>query len=1088
MTYKNLSFTEIASEAQETGFNWFADRDLDIPKPIVSDAIPSPFCRIEMVEQAFKWVNKKFREANNDRLLQGYALGADNIINGYHRIISEALDVGMMFCYKNMFFNKCEKVELETDFAKKIQQLQQKYRELKERQTNNYLSREQESELKSIAGEIRFFNALNMFEREDQIFNGKMNPMVLLKWENVVVGGTSPVSLFLAAEGVKERLLRECRSRHNCNNNSERDIMDKYFPKFEDYTLFHDYKPLFKRSVDFQQFVYDNAYSVAGMSSFREYINNCLSYQNSLGLPLLQEQGNPVARPDYIEVPVLKDADNRQNTTYLKKTISSDDLFEEYIVETRYPIDSDKFKCLKDSNTNEKVPYYFLPLRKEFFQHFGKHAADNVKVAVVVSKVNDQTKKTIECFYTQDNVTYWKTYKDENSGERGYGKIKSMGQDSIVSISFLPFIKPSENQEGRVAACAANCQIDDVKFYSERDGEFTVNSEGGLELGSLGMQSKCFTVRREYDCINLTIAEQGTPFSVFVVPELSDLSKRNNGDGRRFNFSVDIGTTNTYIAYNERNGNNCTEPKPFDAFKDNENLFVNLYKYSSTQSGKEECFIATDLGKFTALEFLPPEKFSLRYSEDSREKVKFPLRTVLWQKRNANNNNIFSDRGLDLIHETILPHDYDEIEYKTGYKWGEEATSLLKATIDEIVILIRAFVELQGGSIETLSTFYPVSMDDRLKSDLRAHWEDCCKNKLNMPMNKGFRWVSESEAPMLYYSKVENNANCQDLGVAVDIGGGSTDVALYDREGHLSAVTSFQFAGDVIFGDKLNIVKSIDENNKYYARFNELQRKKSNLSDLHSYLFSIPKEIFNYSEFLTHNKRFTLTVYYFYAAILFHVCAFLKANGHNLLPSAVVFSGNGSKILSLIDRDKFRRFTIDFMKKCLVSAEQNGNQDDVEICLKDSPKVITAEGGLYATENSDTDIETVLFPGKNDCSKMTFVEAGKQDAKKACLDEINKFNGIFFEVGKKDFEAGQLNFLKQYAETNLNAKRNGAENETFFDFWYDKKLRETENRYRMHDRDFSNENSLQETTFFFPIRFIIDKALENVETRDAKNK
>ena len=254
MTYKNLSFTEIASEAQETGFNWFADRDLDIPKPIVSDAIPSPFCRIEMVEQAFKWVNKKFREANNDRLLQGYALGADNIMNGYHRIISEALDVGMMFCYKNMFFNKCEKVEVETDFARKIQQLQQKHEELKERQVNNNLSREQESELKTIAGEIRFFNALNMFEREDQIFNGKMNPMVLLKWENVVVGGTSPVSLFLATEGVKARLLRECRSRHNCNNNSERDIMDKYLPKFEDYTLFHDYKPLFKRSVDFQQF------------------------------------------------------------------------------------------------------------------------------------------------------------------------------------------------------------------------------------------------------------------------------------------------------------------------------------------------------------------------------------------------------------------------------------------------------------------------------------------------------------------------------------------------------------------------------------------------------------------------------------------------------------------------------------------------------------------------------------------------------------------------------------------------------------------------------------------------------------------
>ena len=1087
MTYKNLSYTEIATEAQGTGFNWFADRDIDIANPVVSDAIPSPFCRIEMVDQAFKWVNKKFREANNDRLLQNYALGADNAINGYHRIISECLDVAMMFCYKNIFFNNCEKVEIGTDFAKKLQDLQNRYEELKKRQTNNNLSRDQEVELKTIVGEIRFNNALNMFEREDRIFENKMNPMILLKWENVVVGGTSPISLFVAAKGVKERLLRECRIRYNCNNENERIIMDKYFPKFEDYTLFHDYRPFFKRSADFQQFVYDNAYTVAGMSSFREYINNCLKYQNLLGLAPLQDNDNAAARPNYMEVPVLKYEDNRQNTTYLKKTISSDDLFEDYIVETRYPIDSDKFKCLRDSNTHQKIPYYFLPLRKEFFRLFGKNAADNVTVAVNISKVNDQTKKTIECFYTQNNVTYRKTYKDENLGERGYGKIKKMEDDTIVSLSFLPFIKPSENQEGRVAVYTANCRIDDVKFYSEQNGEFIVSSEGGLDLGRLGMNSQCFTLRKEYDCINLAIADHDAHFSVFVVPELLNLNEGNNRGKIKFNFSVDIGTTNTYIAYNECSGNNYTDPAAFDSFKDNENLFVNLYKYSSTQSGKDECFIATDLGKFMALECLPPDKFSLRASEEKKEKIKFPLRTVIWQKRNNSGNNIFSDRGLDFIHETILPHDYDEIEYKTGYKWGEEATSLLKATIDELVIMIRAFVELKGGKVEKLSTFYPVSMDDRLKKDLKAHWNECCRKKLNMPTKnngdtQGFYWVSESEAPMLYYSKVEHNENCQDLGVAVDIGGGSTDIALYDREGNLSAVTSFQFAGDVIFGNKLNIVKNIDENNKYYARFSELQRKQANLSDLHSYLFSIPKEIFNYSEFLTHNKRFVLTVYYFYSAILFHVCAFLKAKGHKQLPSAVVFSGNGSKILSLIDNDRFRRFTIEFMKKCLLSSEQDGNQDDIAICLKDSPKVITAQGGLYADKNSDTDIETVLFPGKNDCTQMTFIEAGKQDAQNACLDEINKFNRIFFEVAKKDFEAGQLNFLKQYAETKLNAKRNGAEQETFFDFWYNTKLKETEKRYRMHDKDFSNENHLQETTFFFPIRYIIDKALENVES------
>ena len=945
--------------------------------------------RLEIANFALKYVNEEFEKAGADEEKRRAALGIIKP-NDYHKIISDCLDVGMMFYYKKRLGDKCEIIEVGTNFEERYQNEQN-------------------------IGCKRFLNALSTFEASDGIF-GNMNFIEIVKWGDVVVGGTSPISLFVAADGVRERLSR-------ADN----------LPDF----LFKD-KPFCERPSGFRHFI-QKRLPKEGMSEFKKYIANCMDY-------------------------------------YRNKTITADDLFEKYIVKAYRPIDKNKFRCFNGAEAEN----YFLPLKEEFFERFGLDAVENVEFERERDArfnvgsgeritVNYGTYKKVYQYGEEDNKY---EIKMENAKDKtGFG----------LSLSFFPFIEPNENCKSTLALHTENIDAECKMLLCQEGSVSDVDSDFQYfhEYSEAShLKSRHSDVSEKYNLINLKITKENDSFSVFIVPILQKLPQ--TGDVR-YNFSVDIGTTNTYITYNT---NQNPTPRPFEVFKDNEELFVKLYKYDSQEQNTRD-FIGTDIGKLSALEFLPPNKLQ-------EGEVKFPLRTVVWKDSERN------PKGFDFIYESIWAHQFN-LEFEKEFKWNAgSAQKCFKVSIEQLANLIGNFVALRGGILNSLTTFYPISMENGLKESIKTAWENWCKGK-----EVNFRWVSESEAPMemerINHERLGDRTCFSHYGITTDIGGGSTDVAFYNEDGEVVATTSFEFAVGEDFFAYLNPRKVSERitrvENSFKHIFGETYYDtlfgnfldNGNFSDANSFLLS---KTTDYSEDLKNNKRVNLIIYYFYAAILYHIAVVYRRYAFNegqqvVLPFVIVFSGNGSKILQQI---RYENFTNDFMKKCI--QVPNGC---IRTEFEPNPKTVTAEGGLYI-RNTDPTHEKVLLPGGHETPN--FEEARTEDFREQCLNEFVDFSNIFFEIAKEYTEERYLQDLKEKVESAARGV-NGSNVREIKDYYVEflGKMEDmvigenVENEQKRTER--LRDKLLSQTTFFFPIKGVIRKALNALkvdEKADPKTK
>ena len=98
--------------------------------------------------------------------------------------------------------------------------------------------------------------------------------------------------------------------------------------------------------------------------------------------------------------------------------------------------------------------------------------------------------------------------------------------------------------------------------------------------------------------------------------------------------------------------------------------------------------------------------------------------------------------------------------------------------------------------------FYPVSMDGAENSDgelgvfIRI-WGEVFMKVFGLNTTENLIRMPESIAPYLYYKP-----SVEGLSLSIDIGGGSSDIAVFDEQ-HDNAIliSSFKFAGNAIFGD-----------------------------------------------------------------------------------------------------------------------------------------------------------------------------------------------------------------------------------------------------------------------------------------------
>ena len=308
-------------------------------------------------------------------------------------------------------------------------------------------------------------------------------------------------------------------------------------------------------------------------------------------------------------------------------------------------------------------------------------------------------------------------------------------------------------------------------------------------------------------------------------------------------------------------------------------------------------------------------------------------------------------------------------------KWSNESNAqvAMQAFIRNVMLLIRNKVVANNGNLSQteITWFYPNSMSPKRLSQLREAWNQSYAELFNH--DGGTNELSESVAPIQYYFK--RYATATNL-VNVDIGGGTTDIA-FSSGGHVDYITSFKFAANSLFEDSFSPINSNNGIIDYFkGEFLELLSSKPELnelvnvfnandshpSEMASFLFSLKgnsatkdlaQEKIDFNKVLQNDEKFKIVFILFYSAIIYHIAQIVKVKG-GCVPRHIAFSGNGSKILSVLSSDKkiLSRYTKVIFEKVL------GHKVDTALEILGleggaNPKEATCKGGLVASVASD---------------------------------------------------------------------------------------------------------------------------------------
>lgn len=824
-------------------------------------SIPSPFARIDLARDAFRYVCR-----NNDNSLSG-----DTI---YHKIVSDALDVGEIFFNFPKFKNKIEIIKWDPD-----------------RDINLLLK-------SSVPGNRCLGDVLSKYIRSDSdICNfGKMHGIFLLNYIHGpqimnIIGATSPSTLFFS----------------NANDLSyvSDDIVFGTHPAFG-----KDYEPLYLRAPEYILYWY---YLRDGISDFPrlfpevdEYLMETVKLITDSGLKndisqriyhadrykeiyigtemtdVVEVLGYPVpskisgtysgsdfeirsdVKADIMPLVLPVSGGNRyEKMKYTSsiwgnrnvapyrderkpedRTLPFDGSKQPYLTITDFLEDNimlvphiinadDWFDPCSQTYNDSKGPKSFLPPVKPIWLKF--FSAD-----LLMSKCSDG-KPVFEYEFLPDSsvkiylrvpvkgngettyIEYTRTYRDD-------AQMKQEEDGHIVAADFtailFPCVKTEEESESfyifSLISTDGAGKAFTVDFYNGRT-HLTDVPRSFRSKSSDFITEQNYTIERSYiSAVRINIDKAGESTSGLLVPRLHKAENK-----RKYKFAVDIGTSFTHIEY-------CTSdshtPESF-AYDNTNALYSEVFipEYRENE-GRKIMWDLLDEQPVIEKDFLP-FSFGVHKKDILGRDVdfSFPSPTVLSAGDLTDWGKVvypFGDVNIPLCinRRRDLPYD----KYFFGIKWGEEDSEvLLSKYIECIILMIRSAVLSWGGSIKDASIvwFYPGSMPEIRKSTLKRIWADKAAkyflrdNTVSMP---------ESIAPARYYFRID--ASLSDM-LNIDIGGGTTDIA-YSVDRHLVWITSFRFAMNDIFSDT---IADLNEKNGIIDFFADRMRKmleKAGLNEL----------------------------------------------------------------------------------------------------------------------------------------------------------------------------------------------------------------------------------------------------------------
>ena len=796
--------------------------------------------------------------------------------------------------------------------------------------------------------------------------------------------------------------------------------------------------------------------------------------------------------------PIVADIERRtlpyDGSVYSYLTIS--DFLEDTIVKVPHSLNK---KYFFNGNLNEVEPMtsFLLPIKPLYFRYFsietlnstmpdGKHAFEMESIAGgsvnVIVRIPIKGNGNIS-YIEYQRIYYAQRHADVSETENSGG---------MTTFDFTGLVMPAmkfQNEEDAIytVSCVSSFS-NQFRFDFYRKNEIIRNVPvdcRNKEKGLFDFKAETYTIKNgNFDFIRVS---NKSGVSNLIIPNF--LTHQNLED---YEFAIDLGTSNTHIEFKKVDSNSS---EPFN-YKDSESILSTFFVQSYREiEGKLQPIDLIDETDLIVRDFIPTVV-------GDNSDYSFPTRTALSYAKTTDWTEKL--RCFGLINFDITYNKRIGIKYNArpmvNIKWSSKpnAQSAMQAYIRNIMMIIRNKVIANNGNLShtKIIWFYPNSMSPRRLSQLRTAWNDSYSELFNR--DGPTKNLSESVAPIQFY--FHKHATATNL-VNVDIGGGTTDIA-FSSNGKVEYITSFKFAANSLFEDSfsdinpcngivdwfkndiLGLLQSKPELNELVNIFNSNLGEPANMA---SFLFSLKdnsvtkslaQNNIDFNKILQNDTKFKLVFIIFYTAIIYHIAQIVKTKGLKL-PRHIAFSGNGSKIISIISSDSkiLGKYTKVIFEK-VMGTEYGSPLDILGLEQGSNPKEATCKGGLINSVVYDEEPETlVLHDSSGRLVNVNDTYASISDAHKA---EIVKTVKDFFRFTLTEIPS-VFNFDNNFGVDNVTMKIAKEECtkdlETYLEKGIELSIKESGNK----------DNQIEDAITFYPIKGVLQSLSNKIQEYYLEN-
>jgi hypothetical protein len=729
----------------------------------------------------------------------------------------------------------------------------------------------------------------------------------------------------------------------------------------------------------------------------------------------------------------------------------ADDFLEPYLIKLVYPIHKQKYFDGNFSGIDDDGRGYLVPIKRKFFEYFTIQdlREGTLENGLPFFEMKGMAGGAVNVFLRIPVKTGYITFErmyyiNPNNPSTPQPPEPKNNKGSILECRFgttiFPFIQipdPEIPKHYRVLLVDQDILPEtkgfkyNLKFYSEMDNKevpIQANvSRNKKNSNQPKISINTYVLEENFDYIRI---DNGQQAGGLIIPNFIITGNGNV----TFYFAIDFGTTNTHVEYKVgRSGS----PKPFEiSEKDvqigtlHEPYKEDRFKYLKNEFLEEIVVVPLDIF---------PERLGKEYD------YSFPQRTVLAQSADLDFGKAtytLADFNIPFIYEKKDIPNYTKIE--TDLKWSnytnnEQSKRRVKAFFEKLLFMIRAKVLLNSGNLNDvkMTWFYPSSMMEARVNQLEELWNKLYKvyvSNQNSPQK-----LSESIAPFYFYKDALGVNAASKPVVAIDIGGGTSDVVIYEKNKPV-ILTSFKYAANAIFGDGFSKYGAVGRNGfvtKYESKIKDLldtnnQNTLLNVLtaiqdyrksiDIIAFFFSLEnnKKIkekklpISFSQALKDDDKMRIVFIIFYVSILYHIGSLMKRKGLSK-PRYLTFSGNGSRVLQYITPNDNTLETLS--KTVFDKIYEDTAPYNLEIRRElEGPKESTCKGGLMIDEEfSFEDIENIktiylgveAHPFVNSQPRYNELEENDKILKEVAED-YKRFTDMFFQINN------QLNFNAKF--------------------------------------------------------------------------